>query len=181
MIHRVVITGAESTGKSTLAKALSEHYDEPWTKEFVRGYVDQLSEPLQQKDLEPIARGQLAAEDVGLRKARKLVIHDTNILSSIIYAEHYFDTTLGWVNEHFKTRTYDLYLLCLQDIPWEAEKGQRESPEARDQLHRIFKARLDSLKLPYFEIYGSVSERLQQAVKAIDTVLNLNRTLHIER
>ena len=168
MARRIVITGAESTGKSTLAQALSDHYGEPWTHEFVRGYVDQLDRELQPADLDSIARGQLALEDAGLEQAKRLVIHDTNIVSSIIYAQHYFGVTLEWVDACFRERKYDLYLFCMPDIPWKADEGQRESPEARAQLHRIFKTKLDSLKVPYVEIYGSKEERLQKAILNIE-------------
>ena len=171
MIHRVVITGAESTGKTTLAQALANYYSEPWTNEFVRDYVDQLERELQLKDLEPIARGQLAAEDAKRAQAKKLIFHDTNILSSIIYAKHYFKAQLPRVDKCFKERSYSLYLLCMPDIPWEADAGQRESPLVREQLHQTFKIQLTSLKLPHIEIRGSNEERLQQAVMIINKLL----------
>ena len=176
MIHRVVITGAESTGKTTLAQALADYYGEPWTKEFVRDYVEELDRELQPADLEPIARGQLAAEDDKLEQAQRLIIHDTNILSSIIYAGHYFQVELDWVDKRFKERNYTLYLLCMPDIPWEADTGQRESPVVRALLHQTFKAKLNSLKLPYVEIHGPKEERLQKAVENIErrTLKTLN-------
>lgn len=172
MIHRIVITGAESTGKTTLARALANHYTENWTREFVREYVNTLDRALQRDDLETIARGQYALEDEKLEQARRLIIHDTNVLSSIIYARHYFNTKLDWVSKRFKKRNYSLYLLCMPDIPWEADSGQRESPQTREQLQRIFKAQLDSLKLPYLEIHGTKEERLKQAVTAINKLLD---------
>jgi NadR type nicotinamide-nucleotide adenylyltransferase len=170
-MKRIVITGAESTGKSTLAQELSGYYGEPWTGEFVRSYVDQLRGELQQNDLQSIAEGQLALEDAGLEQAQRLIIHDTNILSSIIYANYYFDTVLDWVNDAFLERDYSLYLLCMPDIAWEADAGQRESPEARDALHELFKDSLDILKIPYVEISGTEAERMMQAVHAIDAIL----------
>ena len=170
-MKRIVITGAESTGKSTLAQELSGYYGEPWTEEFVRSYVNELRVDLQPHDLVPIAEGQLALEDAALDKAQRLVIHDTNILSSIIYANVYFDTVLDWVNDAFLERDYHLYLLCMPDIPWEADAGQRESPEAREQLHELFKDSLDILKIPYVEIHGTEEERMMQAVHAIDAML----------
>jgi NadR type nicotinamide-nucleotide adenylyltransferase len=172
MIHRVVITGAESTGKTTLAQALADYYAEPWTNEFVRDYVEQLDRELQPDDLEPIARGQLAGEDAKLEQAQQLIIHDTNILSSIIYAKHYFKTKLDWVDKGFRERSYSLYLLCMPDIPWEAETSQRESPEVRNQLHQTFKANLSSLKLPHIEIHGAKEARLRQAVAIINKLLS---------
>ena len=172
MLHRIVITGAESTGKTTLARALANYYSEPWTEEFVRRYVDQIKRDLQAKDLEPIARGQLAAEDTNLDQATRMVIHDTNLLSSIIYAKHYFDTELDWVNQRFRERKYSLYLLCEPDIPWKADPGQRESSLVRDQLQKTFKAQLNALKLPYQQIKGTREQRLQRAVTIIDQLLN---------
>ena len=105
-MKRIVLTGAESTGKSTLARALAAHYGEPWSAEYVRRYVDTLEGELQAKDLEPIARGQLSLENDGAAQAQRLVLHDTNILSSIIYAQYYFDTTIDWVNDAFLQRDY---------------------------------------------------------------------------
>jgi NadR type nicotinamide-nucleotide adenylyltransferase len=170
-MKRIVITGAESTGKSTLAQELSDYYGEPWTGEFVRSYVDSHQRELKQGDLEPIATGQLALEDAELEQAQRLIFHDTNILSSIIYAEVYFDTAIEWLNHRFLERDYSLYLLCMPDIPWQADEGQRESPAARDDLHIHFKHQLDRRQLPYVEIHGSKQARMLQAVRAIDAIL----------
>ncbi len=170
-MKRIVLIGAESTGKSTLAQELSGYYGEPWTDEFVRSYVESHEGELSESDLEPIAEGQLALEDAALEQAQRLVIHDTNILSSIIYANYYFDVVLDWVNDRFLERDYSLYLLCMPGIPWVADDGQRESPEARDQLHELFKDSLDILQIPYVEIHGSEEERMMQAVHAIDAIL----------
>ena len=98
-MRRIVITGAESTGKSTLAKVLAKHFSAPLSTEFVRQYVNAVQRPLTAEDLEPIARGQFAAEAAAISNANNLVLHDTNILSSILYAKHYFDVTLDWVDQ----------------------------------------------------------------------------------
>jgi nicotinamide riboside kinase len=169
---RVVLTGAECTGKSTLAGALAAHYGEPHTSEFVREYVDSLDHPLAQEDLESIARGQLSVEDAPLRQAGELIIHDTNILSSIIYAKHYFNTQLDWVEKAFLQRGYALYLLCSPDgIKWQADPGQRESAEVRAALSRKFEATLIDLGLPYHLLQGRREQRLREAVRIIDRLI----------
>lgn len=171
-MKRIVLTGAECTGKSTLAQALSCHYREPWTTEFVRGYVDQLDRELIQADLEEIFRGQIASEDAGWAKSKHFVIHDTNLLSSIIYANHYFETTCDWVNEVFLKRNYTLYLLCSPNgIRWEDDPGQRDSPSAREELNSMFKESLEKFKLPYFELSGDPPLRLGEAIRVIDKML----------
>lgn len=169
---RIVLTGAECTGKTTLTKALARHYAEPWTGEFVRDYVSRLDRPLQPSDLEPIAMGQLALEDSANDQAKRLVLHDTNLLSSILYANHYFDAQIKRADEAFLQRDYALYLLCTPGgIEWEPDPGQREGPEARDALHRIFEHELKQRKLPYVELKGSGEERFDGAISAIDALI----------
>ena len=170
IMKRIVLTGAESTGKSTLAKIVARHFHAPCSAEFVRQYVDDIQRNINLEDLDAIARGQIAVEDEVISQTQQLVFHDTNLLSSIIYAQHYFNARLEWVNECFAARDYTLYLLCIPDIPWQADKGQRESPQARDQLHLMFKSTLDELKLPYIEISGPPEQRLRQAIHAIEAV-----------
>ncbi len=171
-MKRIVLTGAESTGKSTLADKLARHYAEPCTGEYVREHVAGLDRPLGPQDLDPIAKGQIAEEDRGLVHARALVFHDTNLLSSIVYARHYFDESQPWVEEAFAARSYALYLLCMPDIPWVPDAGQRESPQARAQLHRVFTETLERRRLPYVRIAGESSDRFRAAIAAIDARLD---------
>ncbi|MGB0333865.1 MAG: AAA family ATPase [Opitutales bacterium] len=171
-MKRIVITGAECTGKSTLAQALSGYYGEPWTGEYVRHYVEELNRQLIDDDLDLIFRGQMAIEDASLEKATRFILHDTNLLSSIIYANHYFGKVVDWANEAFLQRKYSLYLLCSPEgIDWIADPGQRDSPQARAELQDKFKQSLDRLGLPYAELSGDETIRFGEAIQAIDEVL----------
>ena len=168
MAERIVITGAECTGKTTLARALSGYFGEPWTGEFVRDYAAQLDRPLAEADLEPIGRGQLEREDLGAARARRFVFHDTNLLSSILYAKHYFDTEIEWLNDAFLARDYALYLLCLPDFPWAPDPGQREGADTRAKLQGKFRQSLERLELPFVEIGGSPEKRLNTAARTLE-------------
>lgn len=172
MFKRIVITGAECTGKSTLAQALSGYYGEPWTPEFVRGYVKGIQRELTTEDLSRIFAGQTATEDSGLEKAGSCIFHDTNLLSSILYANHYFGYDDDGVQKTFLGRDYALYLLCSpRGIEWIADPGQRDSAEARAELHQKFKESLERLQLPFVELTGEETARTSAAIKAIDRLL----------
>ena len=171
-MKRFVVTGAECTGKSTLTKALSGYYSEPWTAEYVRKYVDHIKRELKHEDLEQIAKGQIKEEDAALLRARRFLIHDTNLLSSIIYAKYYFSEEIGWVKKAFMGRDYTLYLLCSPEgVQWKADPGQREGPADRIDIHNQFKEQLESLSLPYTELVGEEEARIKKATKAIDLLL----------
>jgi nicotinamide riboside kinase len=172
MTRRIVITGAECTGKSTLTQALSGYYGEPWTPEFVRTYVERVQRELKTDDIREIFAGQLAVEDAAFETANRYVFHDTNLLSSIIYASHYFGHREDAEQVRFLERDYALYLLCTPcGVEWKDDPGQRDSPEARDTLQANFKASLDALQLPYIELGGNLSARMSAAVRAVDALL----------
>ncbi len=165
MTTRIVLIGAESTGKSTLAHALAEAKGLPCTTEFVRTYTEGLDRPLCKADLDPIARGQLAEED--RHDGVPTVLHDTNLLSTLIYARHYFGVVQDWLEEAFAARHYAVYLFCQPDIPWVADQGQREGPKARARLHAIFDAELRRRRLPVARIEGDPASRLRTALSAL--------------
>ncbi len=165
-IRRVVFIGAECTGKSAIAQAVAERLGEPWSREYVRQHVDQLDRPLDKSDLEPIARGQIRLEDAAYAKASKYVFHDTNLLSSILYAEHYFNTHIEWVDESFQSRVYDRYFFCQPDIPWKADPGQRESPQEREKLHKLFESTLERFQIPCIPLEGSLVQRMNTVLKS---------------
>jgi nicotinamide riboside kinase len=71
------------------------------------------------------------------------------------------------------SRLYDLYILADTDIPWEPDPFQREGPEVREMLHRQFQNELNSRRLPFVLVSGSVEERIRQAVTAIDAWLGV--------
>lgn len=166
-MKRVVLIGAECTGKSTLAKALAEELGEPCSDEFVRLYVEGLDRPLAERDLEVIARGQIRLEDEACAEASSFVVHDTSLLSSMVYAEHYFGSRIEWVDEAFEKRCYDFYFLCQPDFPWEADPGQREGAAVRERLQGEFVSALERQGISYVSLSGSVEQRLARVLEVI--------------
>jgi NadR type nicotinamide-nucleotide adenylyltransferase len=168
-MKRIVITGAESTGKTTLTRELANYFTAPYSNEYVRKYASEINREITTKDIEPIARGQLAIEECAEAQSQNgWVLHDTNLLSTQIYSAHYFNSEIGWLKDVLKSRTYAHYLLCMPDIPWVEDLGQRESPEARDTLHEKFLATLRIKNLPFTCISGDRDARLIKAIQTIE-------------
>ena len=65
-VAKIVLTGPESSGKTTLAQFLSRELDHPWVPEFAREYLTQINRPYTSTDLLEIARGQIQAEEQAL-------------------------------------------------------------------------------------------------------------------
>jgi NadR type nicotinamide-nucleotide adenylyltransferase len=170
-ILRVVVTGTECTGKTTLTSKLADRLSEPWSAEFVREYLARKAAPLTQADVEPIARGQLAGEDAAIARARQIALHDTDLLSTTVYARHYYEACPTWIEEAARRRLADLYLLLQPDVPWVADGLQRDRPHEREHLHEAFRSALAAAGARVVEIRGDWEARSAAAQKALDAVL----------
>ena len=147
LARRVVLTGSESTGKTTLTADLARHYDAVWVPEYARSYAAAKGTPLDASDVEPMAQAQIAAQDAALLRAGRLLLLDTDLLSTAVYARHYYGQCPDWVTRAVLTRRADLYLLCDIDIPW-AMDPQRDRPHKREHLQGLFDEALRSRRFP---------------------------------
>lgn len=166
---RVVLTGSESTGKTTLASRLAAFYDTEFVPEFVRSYAAAKNAPLDFADHGPITRGQIALEDEYRSRAGGLLIQDTDLLSTVVYCNHYFGRCPDWIAAAARERRPDLYLLCDIDLPWVAD-GIRDRPHHREEMQRLFQEAVAASGVPYALVRGDDTERLHRATAAIDTL-----------
>ena len=168
---RVVLTGSESTGKTALAADLAEHYRTVWSPEYARAYVERHPRPLDASDVEPIARGQIGVEDEAARRARRLLILDTDLLSTVVYSRRYYGHCPEWVERAARRRLGDLYLLHHPDVPWVADGTQRDKPPSRERVHASFLEVLEAAGVRFVDVRGPWSERKVAAITAIDALL----------
>ena len=168
---RGVLIGSESTGKTTLARTLAGELGLPWVPEYARQYLDQKGAALTPEDVEPIARGQMAGEDAASPR-KGLVILDTDLVSTAVYARHYYGSCPEWILRAAHERRADLYLLLYPDVPWVADGAQRDRPEARAELHELFRATLDGIGARVVDVRGSWVERAQTARDAIHALVS---------
>jgi NadR type nicotinamide-nucleotide adenylyltransferase len=166
---RVTLTGSESTGKTALAQRLARFYGTAWSKEFSREYAAHKGAPLVASDVEPIARGQMRLEDDAIRQAQGIVFFDTDLVSTVVYAEHYYGACPEWVVRTARERLADLYLLCDIDVAWIPDP-QRDRPHAREEIHRAFENTLARFGARYTLLQGTWEEREARAVDAIDAL-----------
>lgn len=174
-IVKVVLFGPESTGKSTLSELLARHYNTVWVPEYAREYLqdkwNNQRKTCEQKDLIPIAIGQMGLENVLAKKADKILICDTDLLETKVYSEEYYGGFVDPDLDRAATESqYDLYLLSYIDTPWEAD-DLRDRPTQREEMFRAFERALVNNQRPYVILKGRVKERMNTAVQAIDKIL----------
>lgn len=175
-IKKIVVTGPESTGKSTLCEQLAMHYNTIWCPEFAREYLLKNGTAYTFENLLEIAEGQLALEEQAIRKAveqnKSMVILDTDLYVLKVWCEFVFGKCHPWILEQIAKREYDLYLLCNTDLPW-IKDALREYPdiETRNKLFSIYKDLLINQSTAWAVIEGDADQRTPNAIRLINAFL----------
>jgi NadR type nicotinamide-nucleotide adenylyltransferase len=169
-VTRIVVTGSESTGKTTLARQLAEHFDALWVPEQARVYAERVDQALTAEDVAPMASEQIAAEDAAMidagRRNVRWMFLDTDLLSTVVYARHYYGSCPAWIEAEARARLGELYLVTDIDVPW-ATDSVRDRPESRDLLHLEFQSVLTEFGARKCLVRGLGESRLAAAVRCI--------------
>jgi NadR type nicotinamide-nucleotide adenylyltransferase len=172
--RRVCVLGAESTGTTTLAKALAEHYRTVWVPEDGRMYSEgkmygDTHAAWRSEEFVHIAKAQCALEDSLAEGSNGLVIADTDAFATSVWHERYMGTRSEEVEHIASRRHYDLYILTGDEIPF-VQDGLRDGEAIRHTMHARFLERLTEEKKRFIMVSGNRETRLSAAVRAIDAL-----------
>ena len=170
---RIVITGPESTGKTTLAKQLAEHFNGQFLPEYSREYIANAGRNYTYSDVEAIAIAQVEQYRTTIRSSEKLYFFDTWLIITKVWFEWVFKRTPEWLEEMIVNCPVDLYLLCLPDLPWEADPVRENGGENRLKLFDQYRNELNQYGFRFVEIGGTGDVRFQCAVEAVNNILKL--------
>jgi len=168
----IVITGPESSGKTTLASQLSDYWKTPFVPEVARDYLKEKNS-YEQHDLLEIPMRQHKQERALLSYFPEKIICDTDLLVIMIWSEAKYGYCAPWIYNTFessiKQQTFPrYYYLCDSKIPWQADR-LRESPDNRDELFNLYIQKLKEYELDHSIVKGEPKERLHQVLNGRDS------------
>lgn len=170
---RIAIYGPESTGKTRLATDLAAHFGAPLVAEYARERWDQQG-VLTLEDMLPVAHEQWRREDAAAAGAARLVICDTDALTTMLWSDLLYGTCPDELRRGAEKRckAYALYLLLDIDTPF-APDPQRcfPDPADREKCRRIWRGALERRGLPFVDIRGDWAARSATAIAAIQALL----------
>ncbi len=168
-MKKVVIIGPESTGKTTLARKLAEHFNAPWVPEYAREYLDQLTRPYEEPDLLKIAQEQWASEQQAAENQPSWLFCDTDLRVIKIWGDYRYGRTHPWIREQIERSHCDLYLLTDIDLPWQPDP-QREHPHQREELLELYLQELTESGHSFKRLQGVGQSRFTQALQALQAL-----------
>jgi len=162
----LVLTGCESTGKTTLATQLASHFDVPLVPEVARLMMSP-GEPYGEKLVLEIAKQQNKAEVNLRRKTPGLLIADTDLSVIYIWCQNKFGHVDPWLVRQFQQQSERQYLLMSPDLTW-VEDPLRESQTEIPGLHKQYQTLLKRHDLRFEKIHGEGQSRFNKALSFVE-------------
>jgi len=164
---RVCFHGAESTGKTLLARKLGAEWGYPVVREYGRTYAETRGTDFTLDCLLEIARRQDRLMREAAAKNPPLMLLDTDPLMTAAWSRMLFDTVPDELLAYPKA---ELYLQFCPDVPWVPD-GTRffGTPELRAQFAAASQEMLDRTGVEYWTIAGDWDERERQVRAAVQS------------
>ncbi len=163
----IVITGAESTGKTTLTEQLANHFNVPFIPEIAREYVENRNGKYTFSDVETIAKMQIDQFNRSIIKDVPHIFIDTWLIVTKIWFEFVYNRIPDWLIPEIQKTHIDLFLVCDIDLPWIYDPVRENGGENRKILHNKYINEIKKFNYNYRIVQGTDNGRLKNAVHFI--------------
>ncbi len=166
-----IITGSESTGKSTLAENLAHHFDTIVIPEYSRNYITALNRPYNYRDVEVIAQKQIGQYNNLLHSDKKIIFVDTWLIITKVWFEVVYNKFPNTLVNEIRNAKINSFLLCDTDIPWKPDDVRENGGDKRLMLHDEYIKNLELFSKKYCIISGNGKKRLENAITFVEQQL----------
>lgn len=161
--RRIVVTGVECSGKTTLSQLLSAHLGWAWVPEAARTHPDVLANRIAENTFDALHELQSDAAAKARAEGAKGVVCDTGDLVLRLWSEAVLD--FSWHPLLPSNPSVDLHILCPALEVWEADP-LRTLPRLEDRLALESQFRAHLKHRPHLVAEGSTpEERLSHVMK----------------
>ncbi len=185
-----MVLGAESTGTTTLVGDLARRLGAPSVPEFLRGYAEERATAAGSiwdvswttDDFDAVAEGQDRSEDAALHawaadpergssRWPSVLLCDTDALATAMWHRRYVGTSAPRFLRRAEARPVSLYVLTSHEGVDFEQDGLRDGEHVREEMTAWFRDALGDQDVPWIEVIGARSQRLEQAVEAIERIV----------
>lgn len=174
-VKRICILGGESTGKTTLSKALSRALNTIYVPEYGHNYMTFRKEDndiWRSEEFNIIAHTQAWMEDYLATMANKVIIVDTDAYVTSVFHYEYMGTENKELEEFASSRPiYDLYIVPDIATPFHQDHLDSRSEERRIRMHNTYLKHIESIGGRVLHVSGTTEERVEASITLIAQIL----------
>ena len=165
----VTIFGAESCGKTTMAKRLAKDLNGWFIPEWAREYLETVGPEVTKEKMAAIVKGQAAAQDVAWHNLhnKAWIFQDTDLYSTAYYYKLWNNNIPENVLKCAKDAQSDMYILMNDKIPFEQDL-LRYGGNKRESTVHFWE---DALKTENCKFYKVKSTHREDQVKEVKDFL----------
>lgn len=160
----IVVTGAESTGKTTLTEQLAAHFGAPHMPEIAREYVEKRCGKYSFSDVQTIAKMQIEMFNQISKSNSPYIFIDTWLIVTKIWFEFVYNEVPDWLIPAIAKTKIDLFLVCDIDLPWIYDPVRENGGENRKILHNKYITEINKFKFKYKIVQGTDEARFNNAI-----------------
>lgn len=165
----MIMTGPESSGKTSLTQALALRYEWPLVPEYARWYLSRKADPRYTlEEVLAMAEHQWRLERYlsHCHRQRDWLLCDTDLLVFEVWLEVVYGYCPDWIARAWREGEERHYVLCDIDVPWEADP-LREAPAfaQRQMLFERYRQKLMDGPHPYCLVSGAVEQRMEKLAR----------------
>lgn len=168
LVPRVVLLGAESSGKTTLAKALAARLGTAWVGEYGRERWEEVGGILPARELERIGHVQVERELEAAQTASGWLVCDTSPLTTLVYCLLDHGSAPDALRQ-LAARRYDLVVLCAADFAF-VQDGSRRDSAFQQRQQALTKTLLAEMNIAPLVVDGTLVRRLERVIAAVDAI-----------
>ena len=191
---RVVVLGAESTGTTTVAQSLAEHYRRrggswartQWVPEYGREYTELKwaaecpDRPLDElcwtaADFDAVAVEQTRREDAAARTGSPVLVCDTDAFATALWERRYLGAAARADQPWTVRPSRNLYLITDHEgVPWHDDGIREGDLEVRAAMTHWFEDALAAAGHSWVLLTGTLEQRIALAARTVDQLLALH-------
>jgi HTH-type transcriptional repressor of NAD biosynthesis genes len=169
-LKKVCFMGPESTGKSTAALKLARHFDTAYVPEYAKAVIAEQDGEFFQHNVELVAMSQLTSERALERMTNRLLVCDTDPLTTLIWSEFLYGEHPAGLDDLVRESHYDLTFLFEPDVPWVQDIHRSvvqyaDALETRQNFLELCKKWLHHFGREYVSVKGSYENRFNTCVQ----------------
>lgn len=166
----IAITGAESTGKTTLTEKLASYFNSPFIPEIAREYVENLDRKYTYNDVEEIGKIQVELFNNLVKSGSEFIFIDTWLIITKIWFEFVYNRVPEWLISELIKNRIDLFLVCDIDLPWEYDPVRENGGENRKILQNKYIENIRKFGFNYEIVSGFGDERFKNALRFLEQI-----------